>query len=79
VGGFTKSRRSRCLLDEDRLGELNHKTWWPDRDEGREPPTSSLRLLTPPKGESVQNRTVGPDTLRGSQSAKPFGGGYRWS
>jgi len=33
------------------------------------PPTSSLHSLTPPKGESVQKRTVGPiaqpDTLKG--------------
>ncbi len=27
---------------------------------GNQPPTSSLRSLTPPKGESVQKRTAGP-------------------
>ncbi len=45
-----------------------------DRDEDRMPPTSSLRSLTPPKGESVQNRTVGPiaqpDPLEGESAAE---------
>ncbi len=44
----------------------------------QEPPTSSLRSLTPPKGESVQNRTVGPiaqpDTLEGES----IGGADWW-